>query len=287
MLQTNYFGKGDASEDYNRWAWQQVTTPQEVFHNYTWIWSKEKLSWAIDGTVVRTVHFADAKGGTRFPQTPMRIRIGILAAGDLSRNKGTIGWAGGETDYSKAPFTMYVKSIEIVNYTPAESYVYTDRSGSSDSIKINRRISSSETSDTTDTAMQVLSSTNLSTMTPYSASQNEISGSLAVNSNLTESKNSTAPGYPDIPLAQMTIPQILHYLETKVESIFDFISTKARAFIISRNGSLTSAIASWDLFCLQVFGIAVIGLLVLVILSAWVCFFSHVCTSPDVTRGRF
>jgi hypothetical protein len=287
MLQTNYFGKGDTSEDYNRWAWQQVTTPQEAFHNYTWIWSTEKLSWAIDGTVVRTVHYADAKGGTRFPQTPMRIRIGIWAADDPGKTKGTIGWAGGETDYSKAPFTMYVKSIEIVNYTPAESYVYTDRSGSSDSIKINRRISSSETSDTTDTAMQVLSSTNSSTMPPYSASQNEISGSLAVNSNLTESKNSTTPGYPDIPLAQMTIPQILHYLETKVESIFDFISTKARAFIISRNGSLTSAIASWDIFCLQVFGIAVIGLLVLVILSAWVCFFSHVCTSPDVTRGRF
>ncbi|OQE13274.1 hypothetical protein PENFLA_c051G06589 [Penicillium flavigenum] len=284
MLQTNYFGKGDASEDYNRWEWQRVTTPQEVFHNYTWIWSKEKLSWAIDGTVVRTVHYADAKGGTRFPQTPMRIRIGIWAAGDPSKNKATIGWAGGETDYSKAPFTMYIKSIEIVNYTPAESYVYSDRSGSSDSIKINCGISSSETSGTTDTAMQVLSSTDSSTMAPYSASQNEIFNSFTVNSSLTESKNSTTP---DIPLAQMTIPQLLHHLETTAQNVLDFLSTKARAIFISRTGTVTSAIGSWDLFFLQVFGLIVVLLLMLGIVLAWVCFFSRVCTPQENTRGRW
>lgn len=170
-LQTNYYGKGDNSEDYDRWTWQPVTTPQEVFHKYTWIWSKEKLSWAIDGTVVRTVDYADAKDGTRFPQTPMRVRIGIWAGGDPGRIKGTIDWAGGETDYSKAPFTMYVKSVEIVNYTPAESYVYSDKSGSSDSIGINGAVSSGETSSstssviptTTDTASLTSSSTVLST----------------------------------------------------------------------------------------------------------------------------
>ncbi|KAJ6186676.1 hypothetical protein N7519_007977 [Penicillium mononematosum] len=258
--------------------------PQEVFHNYTWIWSKEELSWAIDGTVVRTVHYADAKGGTRFPQTPMRIRIGIWAAGDPTRNKRTIGWAGGETDYSNAPFTMYVKSIEIVNYTPAESYVYSDRSGSSDSIKINRHTSSSETSATTDTAMQVLSSTDSSTMTTYPASQNEIAGSLTVNSSLTESKNSTTP---DIPLAQMTIPQLLHHLETTVENILDFLSTKARATFISRKGTVTSAIGSWDLFFLQAFGVIVVIFLVLGIVLAWVCFFSRICTPQDYSRGSW
>ncbi|CAG8112514.1 unnamed protein product [Penicillium nalgiovense] len=283
MLQTNYFGKGDASADYNRWAWQRVTSPQEVFHNYTWVWSKEKLSWAIDGTVVRTVHYADAKGGTRFPQTPMRIRIGIWTAGDPSKSKATIGWAGGETGYSKAPFTMYVKSIDIVNYTPAESYVYSDRSGSSDSIKISRLVSS-ETSATTDTATQILSSTNSSTMTPYSASQNEISGSLTVNSSLTESKNSTIP---DIPLGQMTIPQIWLYLETKAQNIVDFISAKATTIFISKTGTITSAIGAWDYFCLEIFGIIIFASLMLVIFSAWVCFVLHVCTPPENNRLRF
>ncbi|KAJ5511337.1 Concanavalin A-like lectin/glucanases superfamily [Penicillium expansum] len=173
-LQTDYFGKGDTSEDYNRWTWQPVTTPQEVFHKYTWIWSKEKLTWAIDGTVVRTVNYADAKGGTRFPQTPMRVRIGIWAGGDPSKIKGTIDWAGGETDYSKAPFTMYVKSVEIVNHTPAENYVYSDKSGSSDSIEIHGGVSSgeissstiSDTSTASDTASLTSSSTGLSTAAP-------------------------------------------------------------------------------------------------------------------------
>ncbi|KAJ5781281.1 glycosidase crf1 [Penicillium paradoxum] len=143
-IQTDYFGKGDTSEDYNRWTWQPVTTPQEVFHKYTWVWSKDKLSWAIDGNIVRTVDYADAKGGSRYPQTPMRVRIGIWAGGDSSRIKGTIDWAGGKTDYTKAPFTMYVKSVEIVNYNPAESYSYSDKSGSSDSIEIQGSVSSTE-----------------------------------------------------------------------------------------------------------------------------------------------
>ncbi|KAJ5531751.1 hypothetical protein N7527_005144 [Penicillium freii] len=181
-LQTNYYGKGDNSEDYDRWTWQPVTTPQEVFHRYTWIWSKEKLSWAIDGTVVRTVDYADAKDGTRFPQTPMRVRIGIWAGGDPSRIKGTIDWAGGETDYSKAPFTMYVKSIEIVNYTPAESYVYSDKSGSSDSIQINGGVSSGESSGS--------SSTGLSTTTSPPVSQTGISASSTVTSSLAKSETS-------------------------------------------------------------------------------------------------
>lgn len=165
-LQTNYYGKGDNSEDYDRWTWQPVTSPQEVFHKYTWNWSKEKLSWAIDGTVVRTVDYADAKDGTRFPQTPMRVRIGIWAGGDPGRIKGTIDWAGGETDYSKAPFTMYVKSVEIVNYTPAESYVYSDKSGSSDSIKINGAVSSSESSSSTSSAIPTTTDTASLTSSP-------------------------------------------------------------------------------------------------------------------------
>ncbi|CAI7576099.1 unnamed protein product [Penicillium palitans] len=186
-LQTNYYGKGDNSEDYDRWTWQPVTSPQEVFHKYTWNWSKEKLSWAIDGTVVRTVDYADAKDGTRFPQTPMRVRIGIWAGGDPGRIKGTIDWAGGETDYSKAPFTMYVKSVEIVNYTPAESYVYSDKSGSSDSIKINGAVSSSESSSSTSSAIPTTTDTAslISSPTVLSATASSITSSSVKSENST------------------------------------------------------------------------------------------------------
>ncbi|KAJ5521043.1 glycosidase crf1 [Penicillium fimorum] len=206
-LQTNYYGKGDNSEDYNRWTWEPVATPQEVFHKYTWIWANDMLSWAIDGTVVRTVNYADAKGGSRFPQTPMRIRIGIWAGDDPSKTdprklKGAIQWAGGETNYSEGPFTMYVKSVEIVNYTPAESYVYSDKSGSSDSIEIHGTVSSDEaaiptrsgTSNTTDMAISTSSLTGLSS----SISPSAFSSATTNSSSPTRTLPMTSSAKPEI-----------------------------------------------------------------------------------------
>jgi hypothetical protein len=64
----------------------------------------------------------------------MVVKLGIWAGGDSSNSEGTIEWAGGETDYDDVPFTMYVKSVNIVNYNPAASYNYTDKTGSYTSI---------------------------------------------------------------------------------------------------------------------------------------------------------
>ncbi|KAG0154484.1 hypothetical protein PDIDSM_52 [Penicillium digitatum] len=263
-LQTDYFGKGDTSEGYHRWTWQSVTTPQKEFHQYTWIWSKEKLSWAIDGTVVRTVDYADAKGGTRFPQTPMRVRIGIWAGGDPSRIKGTIDWAGGETDYSKAPFTMYVKSVEIVNYTPAESYVYSDKSGSSDSIEINGGVPSGETSSSTgsgtsttaDVASLTSSSAGLSTATssvalssanPETKTTTDLATSspyLAALSSLVSSSNNSGADIdsfisaPALPTASFTKPQSTVLRSSSTSAVSSIIATSQASH------SSTGAVAS-------------------------------------------
>ncbi|KAJ5679700.1 concanavalin A-like lectin/glucanase [Penicillium macrosclerotiorum] len=134
-IQTDYYGKGD-SGDYGRWTWVNVSNPQTNFYTYKWVWTEEQLTWSIDGTVVRTLKYEDAVNGTRYPQTPMTVRLGIWAGGDSDNAEGTIEWAGGETDYSDGPYTMYVKSVDIVSYYPAESYNYTDKSGSMDSIDI-------------------------------------------------------------------------------------------------------------------------------------------------------
>lgn len=134
QIQTNYFGKGDTTT-YDRESWENIETPQETFHTYTVDWTKDAISWIVDGKTLRTVQYADAKGGSRFPQTPMRLRLGIWAGGDPTNGEGTIEWAGGETDYSQAPFTMYVESVKITNYTPADKYKFTDTSGSYQSIK--------------------------------------------------------------------------------------------------------------------------------------------------------
>jgi hypothetical protein len=136
QIETNYFGKGDTTT-YDRDTWPTVTTPHDVFHTYTVKWTKDQIVWSVDGAVVRTLAYNDAQGGTRFPQTPMDIRIGIWAGGDPSNGQGTIDWAGGATDYSQAPFSMYIKSVSITNDNPAESYSYNGNSGNSDSIQVN------------------------------------------------------------------------------------------------------------------------------------------------------
>lgn len=75
-------------------------------------------------------------GGNSYPQTPMDVRVGIWAGGDSGNSKGTIEWAGGETDYSQGPFVMVLEKVEVVNDNPGSSYTYGDTSGDADSIEV-------------------------------------------------------------------------------------------------------------------------------------------------------
>ncbi|PKY00823.1 concanavalin A-like lectin/glucanase [Aspergillus campestris IBT 28561] len=134
QIQTNYFGKGNTTS-YDRATTVAVSSPEETFHTYTVNWTPTQIEWILDGTVVRTLGYYDALGGQNYPQTPMRIRIGIWAGGDPSNAPGTISWAGGETDYNDAPFTMYLESVSVVNYYPAEWYAWGDMTGSYGSIE--------------------------------------------------------------------------------------------------------------------------------------------------------
>ncbi|TVY32096.1 putative extracellular glycosidase [Lachnellula subtilissima] len=133
--ETNYFGKGNTTA-YDRAIYYPVSSDVRAnFHNYTVDWTADKLDWLIDSTVVRTLHYADANQGRTYPQTPMTVRLGIWAGGDSSLNKYTIEWAGGETDYSKGPYNMYVQSAEIKDYSSGSAYEWTDNTGSWQSIK--------------------------------------------------------------------------------------------------------------------------------------------------------
>ncbi|KAF9876641.1 glycosyl hydrolase family 16 [Colletotrichum karsti] len=134
-VQTNYFGKGNTTS-YDRGAFHTLSDAQGTSHNYTIDWSKDAVVWYIDGAQVRTLNYADALGGQNFPQTPARLRLGIWAGGDPDNSAGTIQWAGGETDYTKAPYTMAVQSVSITNANPAGSYTYGDKTGSYESIKL-------------------------------------------------------------------------------------------------------------------------------------------------------
>lgn len=140
QVQTNYFGKGDTTT-YDRGAYHDVANPQTSTHTYTVDWTKDYVRWSIDGTQVRELTYAEAKEGTRFPQTPMQIRLGTWVAGRADAPKGTVEWAGGYTDFSKAPFIAYYKEIKITDYSNgvdgASKYVWDDGSdGSYQSIQV-------------------------------------------------------------------------------------------------------------------------------------------------------
>ncbi|KAK3081928.1 hypothetical protein LTS18_011653 [Coniosporium uncinatum] len=135
QAQTNYFGKGNTTT-YDRGASHPVSTPQDTYHTYAINWTSTTTTWFINGAPVRTLNFADAAGGKNYRQTPMNIRIGNWIAGTPGNAEGTIQWARGLTDFSKAPFNMYVQSVKVINHNPGASYKYGDQSGNWQSIQV-------------------------------------------------------------------------------------------------------------------------------------------------------
>ncbi|KAL0938597.1 extracellular cell wall glucanase crf1 allergen asp f9 [Colletotrichum truncatum] len=118
---TSYSANKDAN------AAHSVSAPQSTSHTYAIDWSKEAISWFIDGALIRTVNAADVSRGGSFPQTPMRVSLDIWAPGDPRNSQGSIDFAGGVVDYKKGPFTFTVESVSVTNANPAASYTYGDQ----------------------------------------------------------------------------------------------------------------------------------------------------------------
>jgi hypothetical protein len=134
QVQSNYFGKGNTTT-YDRGQYHPVPPPQQTFIKYAVNWTMESTVFLLNDQPVRTLNFADAVGGQNYPQTPSNIRLGNWVAGTEGNSPGTIQWAGGLTDFNQAPFDMYVQSVRILNYSPAQSYKYADQSGSWQSVQ--------------------------------------------------------------------------------------------------------------------------------------------------------
>ncbi|KAL2269324.1 hypothetical protein VTJ83DRAFT_1508 [Remersonia thermophila] len=136
VAQTNYYGKGVIPDISNG---EYHTVPGNVhddYHNYTTVWTKDFLDFYYDGQRVRRLVAEDANNTYFYPQTPMRLYLGIWAGGDPRLPKGTREWAGGDTDYTQGPFDMWVKSVHVTDFSSGKEYEYMDRSGSWESIKI-------------------------------------------------------------------------------------------------------------------------------------------------------
>ncbi|KAL4922871.1 concanavalin A-like lectin/glucanase domain-containing protein [Aspergillus aurantiobrunneus] len=132
-VQSNYFGKGNTGT-YNRAATHDNAGNHDDFHTFTIDWTESQIVWQIDGQTVRALTPESAQAD-QYPQTPMMVRVGVWAGGDPNNNQGTIQWAGGQTDYTAGPFTMYLKSLKVTDYSTGSSYTYGDNSGSWQSIQ--------------------------------------------------------------------------------------------------------------------------------------------------------
>ncbi|KAI0426251.1 concanavalin A-like lectin/glucanase domain-containing protein [Xylaria sp. FL1042] len=170
QVQTNYFGKGDDST-FDRGGYSKVANPQTTTHTYTIDWTKDYVHWIIDGTLVRELKYADAKDGTRFPQTPAQLKLGTWVAGSSTAPEGTVEWAGGLADFSKGPFTAYYKKVTIQDYAngvaDAKQYVWESGSdGSYQSINVETTDGSDgESDDATTTSSAKPTSTKASSTT--------------------------------------------------------------------------------------------------------------------------
>ncbi|KAE8148073.1 putative transglycosidase, GH16 family [Aspergillus avenaceus] len=133
LVQSNYFGKG-YTDSYNRGATHDNVGNHDSFHTYTIDWTSKQIVWQIDGKTVRVLT-PDTAEPNQYPQTPMMVRVGVWAGGDSDNPQGTIDWAGGETDYSAGPYTMYLKSLKVTDYSTGTKYKYTDQTGSWQSIE--------------------------------------------------------------------------------------------------------------------------------------------------------
>lgn len=140
-VETNYFGKGDTTS-YDRAVYHPLADPQGLFHNYTIVWTVNKLEWLIDNVVIRTFLFGDALGGQNYPQTPENVRLGVWAGGDATNKKGAVEWAGGLVDYEKGPYTMVVKSVYVGDFSTGRGYTYGDGTGSWQSIELVKWVNS-------------------------------------------------------------------------------------------------------------------------------------------------
>ncbi|OBT64610.1 hypothetical protein VE03_06359 [Pseudogymnoascus sp. 23342-1-I1] len=214
QVQSNYFGKGDDST-FDRGGFHAVANPQTEFHTYKLDWTAEKLVWSIDGAAVRTLLYADAKSGTRYPQTPMKVKIGSWVAGSSTAPTGTVEWAGGLASWTNNPtYQMVVKSVKITDAnTGATSYSYGDKTGSWESIvistdgKTDTSSSSSKASSSTAAPSSTKASSSASTKAASTSTKEESSTStkasatssfttIASSSNTSTEAGSTATDSP-------------------------------------------------------------------------------------------
>jgi hypothetical protein len=165
----------------------------------------------------------------------MRLKLGSWAAGAEGNAEGTISWAGGKTDFNKGPFDMYVQDVSITNYNPAESYEYGDKTGSWQSIKINKGDGSSSDPNGASVSSSASSTTGTTTSTSASSAASTTGANNGTASEEPEEQQTTSSSSPASSTATST--KIVYSSLASVEPIDQH--TEA-AVSVTQTGSMYS-----------------------------------------------
>jgi len=121
-------------------------------HTYTIDWSPDSLTWAVDGTVLRTLNRNETWNATAnrwfYPQTPARIELSLWPAGLPSNPAGTVEWSGGLINWN-SPYMQngyyyaMFNDVSVECYNPpaganiqgSKSYIYTDIAATNNTIE--------------------------------------------------------------------------------------------------------------------------------------------------------
>lgn len=150
--QSNYYFQGVTN--YDNMIPLNTTDTRTNTHTYTIDWSPDKLTWAIDGNVMRTLNKADTWNSTdssfHYPQSPARIQLSLWPAGLQSNGEGTISWAGGLVNWNSeymqnGYYYAQISDVSVDCYDPPSgfshdngnsAYYYLSRVGTNDTVAI-------------------------------------------------------------------------------------------------------------------------------------------------------
>lgn len=207
QVQSNFYGKG-LTTTFNRGAFHPAPGNHDGFNTYSIDWTADQIVWQVNGHTVRAQTSANTNGYP-YPQTPMMVKVGAWSGGDRSNPPGTVKWAEGPTDYTGGPYTMYVKSIAVTDYSTGSQYTYSGTAGTWQSINaVGGKVNSGgnpNAAQEASSAPSVTASSNGAPM-PFSGTHRDSSSAVQPNAGNwspttmeTSGSTATATTYPGLP----------------------------------------------------------------------------------------
>lgn len=182
------------------------------WHTYEIDWTPEKVDWAVDGVVHRTLKKADTYNETskqyEFPQTPARLQMSLWPAGQASNAQGTIDWAGGEIDWNSEDIKTVgydyatVGEVSVQCYDPpsdakktgSKAYLYTNSAAMESDISITNNNTVLASLGATGLDMDLGANKSSSTASGSNSIPTGSGGSGGMTSNTTSSSGSSSSG---------------------------------------------------------------------------------------------